>query len=228
MKQLSAMRVFAATAVLTCLSAAACAQSSQPGLFAPRDSAGGNGVFSGWPRMLLALALVAALIYLARYLLKRFGRMPQVGGAGPVEVVWRSSLAMKQQLMLVRFGRRVLLVGSSQHGMNTLCELADDSEVEEVLAAIEQSRGGDFLSKYKARKRQYESQDDAGGASSHRELPQQAPKDTARDERPDDARGVSGRQAPAVEPDEQPDAVGTSIRSLTDKLRSQMEQEKRP
>ena len=62
-----------------------------------------TGVLDDWPRVLGALAVVVALILLARYFLRRAGGAKRAGTkGGPVETLWRTSLSMKHQMFVVR------------------------------------------------------------------------------------------------------------------------------
>lgn len=115
------------------------------------------GPWDGWPRVLLALALVAALIFLARFLLRRAGR--RTGGfglSGPVQTLWRGSLSGRQQLSLVRLGRRVLLLASCAQGATTLCEITNEAEVADVLESLQQGKGDEFLELMKQKSQQFE------------------------------------------------------------------------
>jgi flagellar biogenesis protein FliO len=88
-------------------------------------------------RVVGALGLVIALIVL----LKWVGRIlfPSVAGRGSsrvVEVLSRSSLTPKQQVMLIRVGSRLIVVGDSGTQMNTLCEIADADEVASLIGQL--------------------------------------------------------------------------------------------
>ncbi len=94
-----------------------------------------------WLRMVGALVLVIALIFGLQWFVKRLAgsrlaRPGRPGGkSGPLDVLWRGSLSPKQQVFLVRMGRRVLLVGSSAGTLTRLCEVTDAEEVAELLSA---------------------------------------------------------------------------------------------
>jgi flagellar biogenesis protein FliO len=96
---------------------------------------------SGWGQTLLALGIVAGLIFVARMILGRFGRRVRIGDNGGVmEVLTRAYLAPKCQLLLVRLGDRLLLVGIGPNGPTALGEVSDPSEVESLLKAL--GKGG--------------------------------------------------------------------------------------
>ncbi len=94
----------------------------------------------GWMRTLLALGIVIALIFAARYALRRFGGRGSgvsLGRRGAViEVLTRTSFSPRQQLALVRLGRRLVLVGSGPEGMTALAEVTDRAEADELLARL--------------------------------------------------------------------------------------------
>jgi len=137
----------AATMLLAMLAApmAAFAEDAAPGSAATRpvkkpeaqddktlSRDGGWG--SGWLQTAGALALVIALIFLARFALRRLA--PSAGrtaAGGKIEVLARTNLSPRQQLCLVRMGRRLLLVGSGPEGMRTLAEITDPAEVADLL-----------------------------------------------------------------------------------------------
>lgn len=85
-------------------------------------------------RMLLSLGLVVAVI-----LALRWGGVRVFGGAGAVktsqvmQVVSRSIISPKQQLILVQVGRRLVMVGNSGAQLTPLAEITDADEVAELL-----------------------------------------------------------------------------------------------
>ena len=93
-------------------------------------------------RMGIALVIVLGAMYVTHLVWKRLG-MPGSANrnAGALQVVSRLSISPKQQLVLVRVGRRVVLVGNSGTQMNTLCEIGDPEEAAGLLglAATERS-----------------------------------------------------------------------------------------
>lgn len=100
----------------------------------PLSADGGGSWLSGLGRTLVALLIVVALIFGVRLVLRRLAR----GGRsralpGAVEVVAKMSLSARQQLVLVRLGRRLVLVGTGPEGMTTLSEVTDADEVSALL-----------------------------------------------------------------------------------------------
>lgn len=85
-------------------------------------------------RVLLAMGIVLAAIFLLRWigqrvLLKNGG----LRGNKAIHVVSRSMLSPKQQVMMLRVGKRLIVVGDSGGQMNTLCEISDPDEVAGLL-----------------------------------------------------------------------------------------------
>lgn len=95
----------------------------------------------GWWRTLGALALVVALILAMRWLLRRSSsvrassRMPQA-----IEVMAKTAVSPKHTVMLVRVGRRVLVVAAGADGMNTLAEIQDPEQVSELLGDVQRGK----------------------------------------------------------------------------------------
>lgn len=78
----------------------------------------------------LPLVLVLGLIAGMALLLRRF--LPNrrlLTGSGAIEVVARTVLSSKQQLVLVKVGRRLVLLGVSAERINPLSEVVDPDEV---------------------------------------------------------------------------------------------------
>jgi len=90
----------------------------------------------GWGRMLGALAVVAVLIFAARWFLRRWDAAGPTALAGPMEVLARAPVAPRQQLLLVRLGKRLVLIGAGGGAMSTLAEVTDPAEVNELIQAV--------------------------------------------------------------------------------------------
>ena len=104
-----------------------------------------NDVFQGLLQTLGALAIVVVLIFLARLLLRRAsGQAGPSGGGGPVEILTRRQAGPKQQLMLVRLGERLILVGAGPGGFAALSEVTDAREVERLMQSAAEDRRGTF------------------------------------------------------------------------------------
>lgn len=90
----------------------------------------------------MALGVVIMLVVLLRVFLKR------VNGAGAqatsrggmVEVLSRSTVGPKTQVLLLKVNHRVIIAGQTQAGLNTLGVIDDPTEVAQVLAQAEAAR----------------------------------------------------------------------------------------
>ena len=87
---------------------------------------------------MLSLGGVALLIVGLGYVYRKMVGQQQAKG-GAVTLVSRSILTPKHQVMVLRVGHRLIVVGDGGSGMNTLCEIDDPAEVSAVLIAA----GGD-------------------------------------------------------------------------------------
>ncbi|MBL8989261.1 MAG: flagellar biosynthetic protein FliO, partial [Gemmatimonadetes bacterium] len=84
-----------------------------------------------------ATAVTVGLLLMALKLLHRLERRGVGTGRLPMAVIQRLPLGTKQGLLLVRVGRRVLVLGTSDRGPNLLTELKG----EERLAALGEPAG---------------------------------------------------------------------------------------
>jgi flagellar biosynthetic protein FliO len=95
-----------------------------------------------WP-LLTVLGLIAA----AALVVRRF--MParrMLTGQGVLDVVARASLSGKQSLLLVKMGRRLVLLGVSPERINALAEVEEREEVALLLGEVA-STGPDSMSR---------------------------------------------------------------------------------
>lgn len=100
-------------------------------------SSRGSSTWFSIARTLVALGVVIGLILVVRVMAKRFGVAVVSGGRNqPMEVLARKSVGAKQQLLVVRFGRRVVLVGTGAAGMAAISETSDAQEVAEMLRSV--------------------------------------------------------------------------------------------
>lgn len=96
-----------------------------------------------WTKMGLSLGVVIAIILILRWVGARFFAAPVGGGVSrAVQVLSRTALSPKQQLMLVQVGRRVVLVANSGAQVNPLCEIRDADEVAELIGQIQREKSG--------------------------------------------------------------------------------------
>jgi len=94
-----------------------------------------------YQRVVFALIAVIVLIFVLRGMGRFF--FPSATSRGQsrvVEVLSRSPLAPKQQVMLLRVGRRVIVVGDSGTQMNTLCEISDPDEVAGLVGQLREEK----------------------------------------------------------------------------------------
>jgi flagellar biogenesis protein FliO len=98
----------------------------------------------------IALGGVILLIFGMRALGKKM--VPGAGAARTsraVQVLVRSTVSPRQQLMLIQVGRRLVLVGNSGAEMNALCQIDDPDEVAEVLGHIREDKGSSVAKNFR-------------------------------------------------------------------------------
>jgi flagellar biogenesis protein FliO len=107
------------------------------------SSSSSNYTASDLARVPLALGAVILLILCLRWIIRSLGGY-QTGKSGnrAVQVLTRTTISPRQQMLVLQFGRRLLLVGSSGSELKPLCQIDDADEVAEVLAQIQQHRSG--------------------------------------------------------------------------------------
>lgn len=149
------MRLFAMLACIGLTVAAGSAQSTQPGVPATGESleqnpVGGieqnkvgessqSGQLMQWLQSIAALGVVVGVIFLLRFVLRRMVRTGGVGFArrqGPLDVLHQVSAGAGRQLLLVRLGRRLLLIGSTTGGLRTLAEVDDETQAAEMMRQL--------------------------------------------------------------------------------------------
>lgn len=102
---------------------------------------GPQNPWAQWGRTLGALALVVVLIFTARIMLKRFGPVSGRQRRDMLDVLARATVSPRHQLLLVRVGRRVVLVGQAPASLTTLSEVTDADEVAALIEAVSSSSG---------------------------------------------------------------------------------------
>lgn len=103
-----------------------------------RIDAAPQSPWAQWGRTLAALAVVFVLILAARIMLKRFGPVSGPQKRQVLDVLARTTVSPRHQLLLVKVGKRVVLVGQSQASLTALSEVTDADEV----AALIEATGG--------------------------------------------------------------------------------------
>jgi flagellar biosynthetic protein FliO len=79
-------------------------------------------------KMVLSLGAVLLLMYALVYALKRFV-LPGAAGAHqqvPIDIIGRRVLQPKKSVVVMKVAGKVLVVGMTEHGMQTLAELAEE------------------------------------------------------------------------------------------------------
>ena len=90
-----------------------------------------------------ALGVVVAVILSLRALLNRvMGRSSGSAHHSALEVLGRIRVASRHQVLLVRAGSRVLVVGEGGSGLRTLADIHDPQEVADLLAGSAAGRSG--------------------------------------------------------------------------------------
>lgn len=105
------------------------------------DPPGAASPTMDYSRVLGALALVLGLIFLMRWCSRFF--FPSVAKRSTsraIEVIARAALSPRQQVMLIRVGRRLIVVGDSGSQMNALCELSDSDEVAALVGQLQDQK----------------------------------------------------------------------------------------
>lgn len=156
------------------------------------------------PRVAAALAAVVGLIFALRWGGRKLF-LPAGAGRSTraVQLLSRTPLAPRQQVMLLRVGRRVIVVGDSGGQMNCLAEISDPDEVAALVGQIQNPRteeGAPTFSTLMGRARRAFSPHAAEGETD----------EAAADEEADASRSDQARTA----------ALGEEINGLMSRLRS--------
>jgi flagellar biogenesis protein FliO len=162
-------------AVVSGLFLGAAAQAADPGLLPPRGSGrsaqkegqpAGRGTArdraagDGWLTTLGGLAAVLALVFLATKVLKRNLPASQQGLPDEViQVLGRKALDYRHQIHLVRCGSRMLVLGTSQEGMRTLCEISDRVEIDCLAGLCKASEPASVAGTFRQLLQRYQSTD---------------------------------------------------------------------
>ena len=93
------------------------------------------------PKVAGALAVVLGLAFVLRAVLRRvFPAVSSAGATHAIQVLSRTVLAPRQQLMLVRVGRRLVVVGDSGGQMTALSEITDPDEVASLVGQVKDEK----------------------------------------------------------------------------------------
>lgn len=98
----------------------------------------------GWLlNTLAALGVTIGLMLVLRALvLRSTGRSTSKVNASVVEVLSRTTLAPRNQVMLLRVGQRVLVVSESTNGVQLLADIHEPEEVAALLTTVNAGRPG--------------------------------------------------------------------------------------
>jgi flagellar biogenesis protein FliO len=112
--------------------------------------AGAGKSTSSWMfTTLAALGVVIGLILLLRAgFAKVTGRTTAAVNNPVIEVLSRTSIAPKNHVLLLRLGRRILVVGDSPGGMNTLANIEEPEEVASLLQSISVAKSGSVTAEF--------------------------------------------------------------------------------
>jgi flagellar biogenesis protein FliO len=118
-------------------------RTSDPG----REGASAGTRLSGdwwmWVQTLGILGIVLALMGLVLKALRRAGVGKFFGGStATIQILSRGYLSNRHQMVLVRFGQRVLLLGLGPQNLDILSEVRDPGEAAEILARLEGGKPG--------------------------------------------------------------------------------------
>ena len=110
-----------------------------------------TGPSNAWDMAKVPMALGGVLLLI--FGMRALGKKMVPGGAGrssrAVQVLVRSTVSPRQQLMLIQVGRRLVLVGSGGTEMNPLCQIDDPDEVAEVLGHIREDKGSSVAKNFR-------------------------------------------------------------------------------
>lgn len=90
-------------------------------------------------RVVFALGLVIVVIFLLRWIAQQFFGMPSIRKSSrAVQVLGRSMVSPKQQVLLLQVGRRVIVVGDCGGQMSALAQITDPDEIAELAGKIQE------------------------------------------------------------------------------------------
>lgn len=176
-------------------------------------------------RVGLSLALVLGVIFIARIATKKLFPAVSVGrNSQIIRVVSRSVIGPKQQFLLVKLGKRLVLIGDSGTSMNSLAEITDPDEVAELVGQLQSesnhSSTGAFASMFRKAETQFQSDDEEALAPVPTTTSQAARRELLLDEEESESDG--GDIATDVDqgpPDRKLVAAASEINGLMDRVR---------
>ena len=128
------------------------------------------------------LGAVLLLIVVLRLWLRAHGMGSVAAGrpSGVLEILARYPFARGQTLVVIRFGRRIVLVHQSGGVMQTLSELTDQNEVAQMLGRLESGASGRDAERFRSVLERFEREHDrsAGAPQTRGAAPRSAPVST--------------------------------------------------
>jgi flagellar biogenesis protein FliO len=92
-------------------------------------------------RVIAALALVIVVIFLLRWIAQQFFGLPSARKSSrAVQVLGRSIISPKQQVLLLQVGKRVIVVGDCGGQMNALAQITDPDEIAELSGKVQEDK----------------------------------------------------------------------------------------
>ncbi len=92
-------------------------------------------------RVVLALVLVIAIIFLLRWIAQQFFGAPSAKRSSrAVQVLSRSMVGPRQHVLLLQVGQRVIVVGDTGGQMNPLAEIKDPDEIAALIGQLRQDK----------------------------------------------------------------------------------------
>lgn len=128
-------------------------------------------------RVAMSLGIVLVLIFALKWSAKRLfpGQVGVKSSRAAIEVLSRSPLSARQQFLLVRVGKRLVVVADSGGAMSAICQISDSDEVAEMLGQLRseprsgrsagESIGKSFLTLFGRKRESFEQNDLSGDAS---------------------------------------------------------------
>jgi flagellar biogenesis protein FliO len=96
----------------------------------------------GFAQLALALTGVVTLILVLRWAAGRVvPGMAGAAGSRVLQVLARGAIGPRQQVVILRVGRRIIVAGSSGGQLSTLCEITDPDETSELIGQLESEKG---------------------------------------------------------------------------------------
>ena len=93
-------------------------------------------------KFISGILIVFGLLFLSIWVLKKFMNRPGsvIAGGAHVQVLHNFHLAPKKKISLVRAYDRFIIVGMTDHSINTLAEITDPDEMRAIEEKLEESR----------------------------------------------------------------------------------------